>query len=114
MSESKVGWGFPDGTSGREPACNARDARDSGSIPGSGRSPGGCNGNPLKYSCLENPINRGASWATVHGVTELEHRPMGGWLLTLGGQAGLLQGGDISTSGTRAGTMPSRSLAPRS
>ena len=39
-------------------------------IPGSGRSPGVDNGNPLQYSCLENPLDRGAWWATVHGVTE--------------------------------------------
>ena len=70
MSESKVGWGFPDATSGREPACNARDARDSGSIPGSGRSPGGCNGNPLQYSCLENPMNR----RSLVGYSPWDHR----------------------------------------
>ena len=49
---------------------NAGDARDVGSITGSGRSPGGGNGNPLQYSSLENPIDRGAWWATVHGVAE--------------------------------------------
>ena len=48
-------------------ACNAGDL---GSIPGLGRSPGEGNGNPLQYSCLENPMDRGASWATVHGVAE--------------------------------------------
>ena len=52
---------------GKETACNAEDL---GSIPGSGRSPGGGNGNPLQYSCLENPIDRRAWWATVHGVTK--------------------------------------------
>ena len=41
-----------------------------GSIPGSGRSPGGGNGNPLQYSCLKNPMDRGVQWATVHGVTK--------------------------------------------
>ena len=46
------------------------DIRDVGSIPGSGRSPGGGNDNPLQYSCLENPMARGAWWATVHGVTK--------------------------------------------
>ena len=45
-------------------------ARDVGSIPGSGRSPGGGNGNPLPYSCLENSMDRGAWQAAVHGVTE--------------------------------------------
>jgi len=48
--------------------ANAGDARDSGSIPGLGRSPGEGNGNPLQYSCLENPWDRGAWWAAVHGV----------------------------------------------
>ena len=45
---------------------------DLGSIPGSGRSPGEGNGNPLQYSCLENPMDRGAWWATVHGASELD------------------------------------------
>ena len=45
-------------------------AGDTGSIPGSGRSPGGGNGNPLQYSCLEDPLDRGAWWATVHGITK--------------------------------------------
>jgi len=49
---------------------NAGDARDLGSIPGSGRSSGEGNGNPLQYSCLENPMDRGAWWATVHGVAK--------------------------------------------
>ena len=43
---------------------------DSGSIPGSGRSPGGGNGNPFQYSCLENPMDRGPWWAAVHGVAK--------------------------------------------
>ena len=46
------------------------DIRDSGSIPGSGRSRGGGNGNLLQYSCLENTVDRGAWWATVHGVVK--------------------------------------------
>ena len=50
--------------------ATAGDAGDTGSIPGSGRSPGGGHGNPLQYSCLENPMERGAWWATVQGVTE--------------------------------------------
>ena len=48
--------------------ANAGDVRDTGSISGSGRSPGGGHGNPLQYSCLENPMDRGAWWATVHRV----------------------------------------------
>ena len=49
---------------------NAGDVRDMGSIPGLGRSPGGGNGNPLQYSCLENPMDRGAWQATVHGIAK--------------------------------------------
>ena len=45
-------------------------ARDVGSIPGSGRSPGGGNGNPCWYTCLGNPMDRGGWWATVHGVAK--------------------------------------------
>ena len=50
--------------------ASAGDARDAGFIPGSGRSPGGGNGNPLQYSCLDNPMDKGAWWATVHEVTK--------------------------------------------
>ena len=50
--------------------ASAGDVRDVGSIPGSGKSPGGGNGNPPQYSCLENPMDKGAWWATVHGVTK--------------------------------------------
>ena len=57
--------GFPGGSEGTASAYNAGDL---GSIPGSGRSPGEGNGNPLQYSRLENPMDRGAWWATVHGV----------------------------------------------
>ena len=51
----------------KNPPVNAGDARDVGSIPGSRRSPGVGSGNPLQYSCLENPMDRGAWQATVHG-----------------------------------------------
>ena len=54
----------------KNPLVNVGDSRDMGSIPGSGRSLGEGNGNPLQYSCLENPIDRGAWWATVHGVAK--------------------------------------------
>ena len=50
--------------------ANSGDIRDVGLIPVSGRSPGGGFGTPLQYSCLENPMDRGAWWATVHGVTK--------------------------------------------
>ena len=55
--------------SGKQSACNAGEA---GSIPVLGRFPGRGNGNPLQYACLGNPTDRGAWWATVHGVTELD------------------------------------------
>ena len=60
-------WSFLGGSNGKE---SARDVGDLGSIPGSGRSPGEGHGSPLQYFCLENPINRGAWWATVHGVAK--------------------------------------------
>ena len=59
--------GFPGGSVGRESAWNAGDP---GLIPDSGRSPGEGNGYSLQYSCLENSVDRGAWWATVHGVAE--------------------------------------------
>ena len=58
---------FPGGSEVKASACNAGDL---GLIPGSGRSPGEGNGNPLQYSCLENPMDRGAWQATVHGIAE--------------------------------------------
>ena len=54
----------------KNPPANAGDAGDVGSIPGSGRSPGEGNGNPLQYSCLENPMDRGAWQTTGHRVTK--------------------------------------------
>ena len=54
----------------KNPPANAGHTRDAGSIPGSGRSPVGRNGNPLQYSCLENPMDRGAWRASVHGVAK--------------------------------------------
>ena len=60
--------GFPVGSDDKESACNVGDPC---SISGSGRFPGEGNGNPLQYSCLENPTDRGAWWATVHGVTKI-------------------------------------------
>ena len=59
--------GFPGGS---EVKVSAWNAGDPGSIPGSGRSPGEGNGNPLQYSCLENPMEGGAWWAAVHGVAK--------------------------------------------
>ena len=54
----------------KESACNAEDTGAVGSIPALGRSRGEGNGSPLQYSCLENPMDRGASWATVHGIVK--------------------------------------------
>ena len=62
--------GLPGGSMVKNLPANAGDERDTGSISGSGRSPGERNGNPLDYSCLENPKDRGAWWVTVHGVTK--------------------------------------------
>ena len=56
----------------KNPPAKAGDTRDVRSIPGSGRSYGGENGNPLQYSCLENPMDRGAWQVMVHGVAELD------------------------------------------
>ena len=67
MGPSPTTKGFPGGSEVKASACNERDL---GSIPGPGRSPGEGNGNPLQYSCLENPMDGGAWWATVHGVAK--------------------------------------------
>ena len=63
--------GFSDGSDSKEAAYNAGDL---GSIPGLGVSPGEGHGNPLQYSCLENPMDRGAWWATVHVVAKSQTR----------------------------------------
>ena len=62
--------GFPGGASGKEPTCQCRTHKRPGSIPGSGRRPGEGNGNPFQCSCLGNPKDRGAWWATVHKVAK--------------------------------------------
>ena len=61
--------GFPGGRVAENLPATAGDERDTASIPGSGRYPRAGNGNPLQYSCLKNPMDRGAWWATAHGVT---------------------------------------------
>ena len=63
--------GLPGGSVVKTPPANAEDV---GLIPGSGRSPGEGHGNPLQYSCLENPTDRGAWWATVHRVAKSQTR----------------------------------------
>ena len=66
-TQSQPLQGFPGGSDGKASVCNAGDRC---SIPGLGRSPGEGNGSPLQYSCLENPMDGRAWYATVHGVTE--------------------------------------------
>ena len=61
---------WPSSANVKELRANAGDLRDAGSIPESGRSPGGAHGNPLQYSCLENPLDTGVWRATVHGVAQ--------------------------------------------
>ena len=65
--KSHILLGFPGGSAGKESACNVGDL---GSVLGLGRSPGGGHGNPLQYSCLENPLDRGARPAIVHRVAK--------------------------------------------
>ena len=60
-------WGFPSGSDSKESACNAGDP---GSVLGLGKSPREGNSNPLQYSCLENSMDTGAWWATVHGIAK--------------------------------------------
>ena len=67
-----LGADFPGGSHVKESVCNVGDP---GSIPGLGRSPGDGNGNPLQYSCLENPMDRGAWQATVHAVAKCRTQP---------------------------------------
>ena len=70
-----MGWsGFPGGASGKKPSPSAGDIRDTGLIPASGRSSGGRHGNPLQYSCLQNPMERGAWQAAVRGDTKSSTR----------------------------------------
>ena len=63
---------FPDYSAGKESACSSGDTEDPGLIPALGRSPGREHDNPLQYSCLENPMDRGACWAAVHAITVSE------------------------------------------
>ena len=65
--------GFPDGSAGKESTCKAGDTGDAHSITGRVRSPGEENGNPLLYSCLKNPMDRGAWWAIVRGSQRIRH-----------------------------------------
>ena len=81
MSSSNMKWVIyymtPDGSAGKESTCNAGNIGDMGSVPELGRSPGGGNGDPLQYSCLENPMHRGTWWATVQRAAKMTE-----WLST--------------------------------
>ena len=68
LKDSNIVLGFPGAIVVKNPPANARDEIDVSLIPGPGRSSGIENGNPLQYSCLENSMDRGAWWATVHGA----------------------------------------------
>ena len=70
LDEPNQDLGLPQGLNGKESTCNSGDARGTGFILGSERSPGGGNGNSLQYSCLDNSIDRGGWWAAVHRVTQ--------------------------------------------
>ena len=72
LSRGTASMGFPAGAAVNSPPASEGDARDAGSVPRSGRPPGGGNGNPLQYSCLGNPMDRGACWATVLGVAKIQ------------------------------------------
>ena len=63
-------WGFPGALLVKNPPANEGDIKNTGSIPWSGRSPGGGHSNPLQYSCLENPMDRGGWWATIHTLAQ--------------------------------------------
>ena len=69
-AESNKVLGFPGSSVVKNPPAKAGDSRDAGLIPELQRSPGGGNGNPLQFSCLGNPMDRGAWWVTVHGVAK--------------------------------------------
>ena len=92
---------FPGGSDGKESACNAGDL---GLIPGLGKIPGEGNGNPLQYSCLENSMDKGAWWATVHGCCKESHVTEQLTLFTVH-LAGLL-----GKSGIKAGVLHRASL----
>ena len=85
-----LSWeGFLGGLVVKNLPATAGDVRDTGLIPGSGRSPGGGHGSPLQYSCLGNPMDRGAWWVTIHRVAKSQT-----WLKGLGmarGRAGFLR-----------------------
>ena len=74
MSSSLINFFFEDFPGGSDGKASVYNAGDPGLIPGSGRSPGGGNGTPLQFYCLENPMDRGAWQATAHGVAQSRAR----------------------------------------
>ena len=68
--EVKLSRGFPSDSGVKTPPANSGNVRHTWSIRGSGRSPGEGNGSPFQYSCLENPMDRGAWWTTIHGMAK--------------------------------------------
>ena len=94
----KVKLDFPGGTSGKETGANVGDIRGVGSIPGMGRFPEEGHDNQLQYSCLENPMDRGVWWATVHRVaksqTQLKRLGMHTCKVKLNNASGMLTIGD--------------------
>ena len=74
LRETSELQGFPGGSVLKNLATNAADSGDGSSIPGLGRFHGGGNGNPHHYSCLENPMDRGAWWPTIHGIPKSQTR----------------------------------------
>jgi len=70
IASQQYSEGFPDGAVVKNPSANEGDTGDVGSVPGLGRSSGVGNSNPLQFSCLKNPMDRGTWQVTVHGVTE--------------------------------------------
>ena len=93
--------------------ANAGDIKDEGLIPGSGRSPGGGHGNLLQYSCLENPVDRGAWWATLHRVARSQTRlkELSMHALVKNTRKELKKGEE--TSGHNAGLMPLKKARKR-
>ena len=73
LEEATLSGGFPSGSAVRELACRAGDTGDTGSVSGSGRPPGGGNGNPVQHSCLEDRLDRGAWRVAVHAATSVGH-----------------------------------------
>ena len=98
--------GFPGGASGKKPGCQCKRHKRRGSIPGSVRSPEEENGNPLQYSCLANPMGRGAWWAMVHRVAKSQTQLK---KLKLPLQAVLV----VKNLPTNAGSIPGLRRSPR-